>query len=209
MTEEDLEIVRNHVTRIWKTKGSRFNAYWRIKSIDVLSIFTVSMLSFYVIVLSLVPTFFSQNLTILENQICNFGSVVISIFIIVLSLIEFSSGRSIKAEEMHRSALEIATISAQLDLIVNTSVADLEKATSLILEYEKLVSSCSCNHNVIDYKRFIASHPSEFNLVGLKGMFLRFLFTLQYNLQPYIFYLVLLFLPPIMIFLLLRQKGVL
>jgi hypothetical protein len=209
MTEEDSNVIRNHVARIWKTKGSRFNAYWRIKYIDVLSIFIVSMLSSYVIVLSLIPTFFSQSLTVLENQICNFGSVVISIFIIVLSLIEFSSGRSIKAEEMHRSALEIAKISAQLDLLVNTSSADLEKATSLILEYENLVSSCSCNHNVIDYKRFKASHPNDFNLIGAKGIFLRFLYVLQYNLQPSVLYIILLFSPAIMILLLLWQKGVL
>ena len=78
--------------RLWKTKGSRFVARERLRSTNTLSITTVTMLSIYVIVSSIVLLAFSDQLNDLNEKWLNIINVGLSVLIIRESKLNHSKG---------------------------------------------------------------------------------------------------------------------
>ena len=75
--------------RLWKTKSARFNAYHRFKKKHILSTYTTSLLSAYVVILALLEPF---DMIIKETVIeaVNFMSICVSILLLVIVVLENS-----------------------------------------------------------------------------------------------------------------------
>ncbi|UWQ04227.1 SLATT domain-containing protein [Aliiroseovarius crassostreae] len=140
------------------TRDARFQANLRLERRQRDSNWMISILSLFVIFLSLVPNF--TELTIRQTQILLALSVVNSIFIIITSLLEASGGFQLKGDALHRSARKIASVYNELMLLDAQEQADSEKIKDLQKDYQAALDDCSFNHENIDHYGAIASKPS-------------------------------------------------
>lgn len=131
----------------WKTAGARFNAYRRLRNKLNASIFSISILSLYnisIAIFDIVPLQYNSGTT-----------VVLSVFIIIVSLLEFSKDYATKAERMHVNAMKINAFNNKLHL-------EKELSQKLLDEYENIKSSCSENHEPQDLNIFLVQKKEDF-----------------------------------------------
>lgn len=138
---------------IWITKGSRFNASRRLLRKHHASIFTIAVLSFYNISISLAPEFLGIKGNVPEL------SIILSVFILILSLLEANKGYNIQAERLHQNAIDLSHLYFKF--------VNRKKEVSLdtfINEYNQLIKNCPENHEPIDNNLFKTEHPHDFGL---------------------------------------------
>lgn len=139
---------------IWITRGARFNAYRRLARKNYASIFTISILSFFNIGLALFPQ-------IIDANYIAPATVAVSVFILVISLLEAGKNYAVKSERMHQNAVDLNQLLARITLQDQVKQNELENYHD---EYCKLIKSCPDNHNPCDDKLFRTEHPHHFNL---------------------------------------------
>lgn len=138
--------------RIWKTKSARFNAYHRLKKKKIMSSYTLSLLSVYVIILKLLEPFkIIQNAETLETV--NFLSICVSILLLVFVLIENSMEYNLKAEKFHNCSKSLARLFKDLE-IIKESKSDYEKTNGIkkITEKYDNIIDLYDNHDPIDFE---------------------------------------------------------
>lgn len=148
--------------RLWKTKGSRFVARERLRATNTISITTVTMLSIYVIISSVILLAFSDRLNDFNEKWLNVVNVGLSVLIIAFSLIEASRDHLGGAEVMNQSGLGLGEIYGSLHTkMENKSLtsADLER---LELEYAAALRESRLNHSTLDYLTFKIQNWNEF-----------------------------------------------
>jgi hypothetical protein len=74
--------------KMWKTKSARYNAQARLRSKQSASIGAIALLSFYVVVASIVQLAFADAVAPLQSKLISVGTLVVSVFIIVITLLE-------------------------------------------------------------------------------------------------------------------------
>ena len=97
---------------IWITRGARFNAYRRLARKNYASIFTISILSFYNIGIALFPD-------VIETKLVPPTSIAVSIFILIISLLEAGKGYAVKSERMHQNAVDLNYLLNKINLTEN------------------------------------------------------------------------------------------
>lgn len=144
------------------TRDVRFQANLRLGRRQRLSSYIVSLLSLYVIALSLIP-----NIIILQafqNQILLASSIVLSVFVIFTSLIDGAQNFHHQGELLHACARKIATINHALKNI--DCGADLCEAKrqleKLQQDYQRSLDECPINHDNVDFYKEIANKPHLF-----------------------------------------------
>jgi VIT1/CCC1 family predicted Fe2+/Mn2+ transporter len=153
-------------TKMWKTKGARYNAYRRLRNKHLWSARTISVLSIYAITVSLLQLF--PDIVAPEKQhIATVAAVSFAIFILVLSILEQSENYLLRAEHLHRCANEISKLYDELHLLVsgNREIEKNELELRRISDaYHDTISRYDENHDWIDYLYFQAEHPHVFKL---------------------------------------------
>ena len=152
-------------TKMWRTAGARFNCQRRMKYRDTISSFTIAILSVYLIAISVAQKIYNvgQHNPAFDNHL-TFIAIVGSVFIIVVSLIEWAGGFSVRAEQLFENATEINLHRARLEraLIDGVPVETLQSEFEAVsLEYEKLVDKHSPNHDPIDDLLFRSHSRTE------------------------------------------------
>jgi hypothetical protein len=141
------------------TRDVRFQANLRLASRQRLSSYVISLLSLYVIAVSLLPNII--NLTQQQNQILLSCSIILSVFVIFTSIIDGSQNFFHQGELLHRCARKIATVHHKLKII--ESIEDLsERKNELIKlqeDYRSALDECSVNHANCDFYDEIARKP--------------------------------------------------
>lgn len=105
-TDAEIENYKYFRKTLWTTKGCLFQAHKRLNEKDKASNFTLSILSIYVIIVSLI-SITSENV---KNNNLDIIAIIASILILVLSNIEYSKSYSMQAEKMFRCAQEISEL---------------------------------------------------------------------------------------------------
>ena len=144
------------------TRDVRFQANLRLARRQRGSAYIVSILSLYVIALSLVPNILS--LRPFQTQLLLASSVVLSVFVIFTSLIDGAQNFYHQGELLHQCARKIATVHHSLK---NVDVdADPQKAQAefdkLQDRYARALDECPINHDNVDYFLEIARKPHLF-----------------------------------------------
>lgn len=134
---------------IWITKGARFNASRRLIRKHNASIMTISILSLYNIGIGIVPEHFLSQF--ISDDWQSPLAVLLSVFILILSLLEVSHSYELKSDRLHRNAVAISELSSL-------------EASEARKKYDELIRECPENHSPVDDKKFRAEHPHEFNL---------------------------------------------
>ena len=163
-------------SRLWKTKGSRFNAYRRLKRRQQVSIFSISVLSVYGISIPVIQAVLDTTSCPRTNNLYTVISLTLSVFILVLSLLEGANDYSGKSEKMHANAVKISSLYSELEvfLVRNDDPVDLgEKVDDIQRRYSKLIEECPDNHEPEDYLEFQAQHRRDFQLSPLTCLWVR------------------------------------
>ena len=174
--------------KIWRTIGARFNAYRRLRCRQDMSIFSISILSLYLMVEPFIP----EGTLSTEAEEWRKAIVVLSsVFILILSLLEARKSYELKAERLHNNAMVLNKL---YDLFKIESSDDEKK--KIIRDYHLSIASCPENHEPSDEALFRASHRHEFNVGFLKAICI----NVVYFIQTYWLYITLMLLPPLAAF---------
>ena len=134
-----------------KYRDARFQANNRLNRRQKASSYVVSLLSLYVIALSLLPNILILNPY--QNQILLACSIVLSVFVIFTSLLDGASHFHRQGELLHDCAREIATICHELKNIDVHS--DFQKSEThfrdIQTKYSSSLDGCPVNHDGADY----------------------------------------------------------
>jgi len=146
--------------RVEITRDARFQANLRLERRQKSSYFLTSVLSLFVIVLSLIPNIYSLNQASAQTLLAL--TIVNSVFIIITTFLEASGNFIHKGEQLHRSARKIAAVFNRLMLLDEAERCEKEKIRNLQIEYQDSLDDCPFNHDNIDYDKVKATKPSLF-----------------------------------------------
>lgn len=152
--------------KMWKTKSARFNAHARLLTKHWLSTTATAILSFYLIVASLIPLVYEANMPPAGSKFLAVITLVISILLIIVTLIESARNYHGEAERMHKCALSISEIynrlqAMKLDLADQNRIALNDEYSSVLLRYE-------INHKDIDFVKFQVAFADDLNIRGAR-----------------------------------------
>ncbi|GAA4016543.1 SLATT domain-containing protein [Hymenobacter fastidiosus] len=186
-------------TKLWITRGARFVASDRFASKNNLSGWAVGCLSAYLIILSLLSAY---KLDInLSNGALSFTSTSVSILVLMFSQMEISGDYKVWSKSFHQCALEVSEIYNNYKLYKNLSytqnIDELAFIQGIVTQYENILKKYE-NHKPVDYEYFQCNKPSEFGINLIQVLFRR----INYFIQGSFIYYALIFLPPILFFLL-------
>lgn len=152
------------LSKMWKTKGSRFNAHARLRTRYWASVLATSILAMYLVALSLSQLTFTEVLSTTENKILSIGGVVVSIFLIIITLVETARNYLGDAEKMHQSALTISELYNRFQALT----VDEANAQRLQFndQYSEALKENPVDHKDIDYKRFMIRSAKDLNISG-------------------------------------------
>lgn len=183
--------------RIWKTKGSRFNAARRLNNKYQFSLSSISILSVYGIAIPVIQGILNNQQCQKINGIYNAISLILSVFTLVISLLEGAKNYQIKAEKLHINAVEISILERELDFLKVSKLAetDLIKKLGVISDkYENLIKDCPENHDPVDYKLFMAQNRKDFKISLLGCLYIK----IKLIVIDYWLYIFVLGIPPIL-----------
>ncbi len=152
------------LSKMWKTKGSRFNAHARLKARHWASVLATSLLAMYLVALSLCQLTFADALTPLENKVLAIGGVVVSVFLIIITLVETARNYLGDADRMHQSALAISELYNRFQALT-IEQANVERLT-FNDKYSEALKLIPVDHKDVDYKRFMIRSSADLGITG-------------------------------------------
>jgi hypothetical protein len=189
--------------KMWKTKGARFNAHRRLSNKHSLSTIAISILSFYLFAASLIDLFQHQTAGA-SPSIPGMLVVIISVFVLIISLLENSRNYQREADRMHQCALEISELYNRFQSLP-IEQADTERMQYADL-YSEILRRFEVDHKEVDFIRFQISYARD---LGIRPIHLPVLYGkyFVYWGMEYIFYTSLLVAPPVVLFIYRHQVG--
>ena len=137
------------------TAAARFNASRRLEGRSRLINLMLALLSSSVIITSVLPMVyeFTRSLELLIF----FVGLAAAIFVVVLSLYQWSSKDDVNAEKLHQAGLKISELRRTVNL-AHLSRFDSESTTPLdgwfenaVTQYNEILRECGINHSDVDY----------------------------------------------------------
>lgn len=186
--------------KLWVTKGARFCAAQRLNAVNDASTKALTLLSAYLIIIGLMPTFVPTVNYKIPSSILGISTVGISILVLAYSLIESSRRYALRAHLYHDCALRIGRLYDALRRAKNLESRDIKEneLQRITKKYERTLELFE-NHLPIDYAIFQTQKPDYFKPPWHKTLAIRsnayYNTTFRYHL--------LIVLPPLIIALLL------
>ena len=159
--------------KTWITKGTRFAADERLRAKHRWSTLSLAMLSLYLVALSsadMLDIAFTETNYKLYVPV---AVIFLSVFILIISLIENSRSYILQADKMYRCALEIQSIYDTLQLCEENQRSTCEERINLLKKYTEILRKYP-NHEQRDYKVFRANNYKEKNFEFCKNQILNF-----------------------------------
>ncbi len=195
---------------LWSTSRTRFAAAKRFQKKHELSGRTIAFSSAYLILLSLLQVFSTQDTL---NQLITYSSISLAIVILVISQIEGFSNYSLRSHLHHQCGLQVNSLYKSLRRLKASgdlngkddeywaSVREIDDSYDSILnKYE--------NHSDIDFKLFKANYPKYAD--HRCGWFYVLRVKVLYYFSTQLFYHCMTYLPPVfLVFLLLHVLNIL
>lgn len=138
-------------------KGSRFNAAERLGRRDRQINQMIAFISGCVIIVTLLPLYFHLGST--PTSVVSFATIAFSVFILAMSLLQYSNADPVRAEQHHRCGLEINALRRELRA---TQIATGDELLRFSRRYDETLQKYSINHETVDFERYKLEHPNEF-----------------------------------------------
>ena len=168
-TEEYIQKISDS---LWITRCSRWNAFRRLKNQSQLSVFSISLLSVFGIAVPIIQIFIDSSKCYSINKLYTLVSILLSIFILVLSILEGSKNHNIKAEILKNNAIEISSLHKKIKFLnYRLKQVDCEEKQQKIIrqivkyyeKYDDSIKLCPENHETEDYLLFQAQKYKDFD----------------------------------------------
>ena len=166
------EYVRKVNKKIWTTIGSRFNASRRLNNQYKLSALSISVLSIFGIGTPIIQNYIDSSQCYNADKLYSLVSILLSIFILVLSLLEGAKNYQIKAEKLHNNAVEMSIVLNEISFLADYKLkicmSDKSKEDVVMQikkynkEYNALIKQCPENHDSDDFLLFKAQNHKDF-----------------------------------------------
>ena len=142
------------------TRKTRFQASLRLERRQKASYFAISVLSLFVILISLLPNIYDVSSA--GEQIFLALTIVNSVFIIITTFLDASGNFVHKGEQLHRSARKVSTVYHMLKQLDEKERAKKKTIRELQKEYQLALDECAVNHDNLDYFRVRIDEPKLF-----------------------------------------------
>ena len=160
--------VKDLLYRMEVTKGSRFNASKRLEGRDRRMALLIALASALVIALTFMSTAYRLPPAVVSDL--NVVTMVASVLILAVSLIQYSNNDAVNAEQHHRCGLEINELRGQLQSMQEPVSEDNLREFSR--RYAHILDKYSVNHDLVDYDRYRLDHPASFKLSLIEKLFI-------------------------------------
>ena len=150
--------IGNLLKKMHQTKGARFESHKRYTAKNYYSNFTISILSFYVICISVGLLVFDSSISNNLKNWFTFVSVALSVLIIIITLLDGSQRYDVKAELMHNCARDINELYNRCKLEKEPNEVRMGEFTS---QYQMILFKYQFNHDEIDRKMYSANSPFD------------------------------------------------
>jgi len=140
------------------TSASRFNAAKRLTAKDRALTRLTAFTSAYLIILTALPYFMKSPQEVTDNL--SLLTVVFSIIVLVSSLLQYSSGDVVSAEQHHRAGLEISEIAREL--AIKLPVIQDAELLALASRYNATLQKYSINHDDVDFLRYQMENQDKY-----------------------------------------------
>ncbi|KIG30765.1 hypothetical protein PU66_17240, partial [Escherichia coli] len=152
---------------------ARYNSSRRLKVREIFSTISLALIGLSSIILSLMQYFWINDINPKLNILITAFSIILSMLLIIISLIEWGVASGAKSEALFRNAELLNEYERKLSLFKNSlknemTEEDYKNIDNLRDEYEKIKSTCTFNHSPVDYEyhkivksRYYISHTPE------------------------------------------------
>ncbi len=146
---------------LWITKGIRFESSRRLKQKDRASTLGVSILSAYVVCVTLLEVLVKDK-TPTMGVLFPITTIMAPVFTLVLAWYEAGKQYLVRAERMYRSAQQIQRLSPCLELLRASGNVTEGSLKTISDAYQDILEEAAADHENVDYYYFQALHPSKF-----------------------------------------------
>lgn len=185
--------------KIWSTKGSRFKADQRLRTVSKYSNLCIHFLSAYLIIFGLISVYNLYNQAVVDPNVIAFAITAMSIMVLVFSLLENSEDYKLKAKNFHDCALALATLYNELQNFktYRKEATDKEKmdfAEQMQKRYQTILERHE-NHHPIDNRSFKLQHSDYYSVEWTE----KILVPVKYFCLTRLIYLVMIILPAVVL----------
>jgi hypothetical protein len=152
--------VKELLYRMNVTKGSRFNAHKRLEGRDRRMALLIALTSALVIALTFLSTAYRLPPAVVSDL--NVVTMVASVLILAVSLIQYSNNDAVNAEQHHRCGLEINELRGQLQ--ARQEAIGEDELREFARRYAHILDKYSVNHDAVDYDRYRLDHPDLYKI---------------------------------------------
>lgn len=160
--------------KIWLTRGARFQAHKRLNSVNDWSTWSINLLSIYVVCLSILALAPPLKFAFLADKIGTLLIICFSVLMLVVNLLESSKDYKLRADVMHRCAIELSHLYNDLyllkDQLSNPNIAD--QLAEILNKYQIVIDNYTENHLPIDVEKFKAENFGEFKISKSDALFI-------------------------------------
>lgn len=144
-----------HLAKIMlKTRGARFTAAHALSFQERFSIFTTALLSVFVLAWSVWLVATPTALPAGDVQILGALSIIASVAILVLTLLDYTQGRTLRADKLQQNALRISMLMRSLERELCSPTCDVGKIRDIAQQYEQSISETQINHEPVHFRKW-------------------------------------------------------
>lgn len=175
----------NFISKVKLTKDSRFQAFARMRRLNVASNVSLSVLSACIISINLLAFIVKDSFT---NQFITVFTIGLSVFALVLSLLISMQAYAVKADNYHRCGCELAELLDRAEIWKEENInLSLDNKEKLQKGYHSIIKNCNLNHTYKDYAMSVVKCGEERSRHISKS----FTYILWYGLDMMNFYILL------------------
>ena len=139
---------RDLLDRMHSSMRARYYAHGRMQLKQKVSIFTLSIISLFVVAISLFALTYSPILAATTKSAITFASIISSIFIIIVGLLESQNNYQVKALQMYKCAMEINDLYQKLQIEPMISKDTLQYYSD---NFHSVMQGCPYSYDDIDF----------------------------------------------------------
>jgi len=183
--------------KMWRTKSCQFNARVRLERRHWLSVLATSVLSCYLAAGSIYQLAYGDSVLPANARLLTVTNLVVSIFLIMITLYEAARNYLGAAEKMHASALDIAGLYNKLQSLPRDQVE--KQRCKFADEYSATLKRHNVIHSDLDYAWFKITNAGDLDLSWPYRLWLLFQ-IIGLGVVEYWLYATLIVVPPLAFF---------
>lgn len=197
--EKNEQMCDDLLQRMRITRGARYNAYRRLKKKHDLSIATIAFLSSYALIINSIKFANFIQLKQYQYNYISFFTMVISVFILALSLVDSSRDYKTNADRLYISAIEIENLYNELKKSLGHAMSPRARErlfNTLSGAYGRILQLYQVNHELIDYYLMFNHRKKD----TFRGNLSRNYVYIRAFVLPFLLYNLMIFCTPLLFF---------